>query len=149
MAVNSVPVLTKTPSAGGRKEKKPIRVSPALVEAAGAEASDVFARLRSRPEGLTESEAEERLEKMGPNVLAKDQRTGIGRLLWHAVLNPLVVLLAVLSGISFVTGDPRAGIVMALMILLGVTLKLVQEAKADRAAARLKAMISCRVPGRP
>ena len=142
MAAGTAAVASKGLFAGGRKEKKPIRVSPALIEAAGAEPSGVFATLRSRPEGLTEAEAEERLEEIGPNVLAKDQRTGISRLLWHAILNPLVVLLAVLSGISFATGDPRAGVVMALMILLGVSLKLVQEAKADRAAARLKAMIS-------
>ena len=64
------------------------------------------------------------------------------RLLWHAVLNPLVILLAVLASISFATGDPRAGIMMSLMIALGVGLKLIQEAKADSAAAKLKAMIS-------
>ena len=83
-----------------------------------------------------------RLAEYGPNVLAKDQRAGIGKLLWHAVINPLVILLAVLATISFATGDIRAGIVMSLMIALGVGLKLIQEAKADTAAAKLKAMIS-------
>src|SRR4029079_13732191 len=73
---------------------------------------------------------------------AKDRRAGVGQLLWHAVLNPLVILLAVLAIVSFVTGDFRAGIMMSLMIALGVGLKLVQEAKADSAAAKLKAMIS-------
>jgi hypothetical protein len=32
-----------------------------------------------------------RLAEHGPNVLAKDQRPSVGRLLWHAVLNPLVI----------------------------------------------------------
>ena len=93
-------------------------------------------------EGLTADEAAARLAEYGPNVLAKDQRAGIGKLLWHAVINPLVILLAVLATISFATGDARAGIVMSLMIALGVGLKLIQEAKADSAAAKLKAMIS-------
>jgi Mg2+-importing ATPase len=106
------------------------------------DAAGVYARLGTRPEGLTTEEAAERLTEHGPNVLARDQRAGIGRLLWHAVLNPLVILLAVLASISFATGDARAGIVMSLMIALGVGLKLVQEAKADSAAAKLKAMIS-------
>ena len=57
-------------------------------------------------------------------------------------INPLVILLAVLATISFATGDARAGIVMSLMIALGVGLKLIQEARADSAAAKLKAMIS-------
>ena len=67
---------------------------------------------------------------------------GVGRLLAHAVVNPLVILLAVLASISFATGDPRAGTVMSLMIVLGVGLKLIQEARADHAAAKLKAMIA-------
>ena len=46
-----------------------------------------------------------------------------------------------LSAISFATGDARAGTVMAAMVVLSVTLRFVQEARADAAAAKLKAMI--------
>ena len=63
-----------------------------------------------------------RLIEYGPNVLAKDQRSGIGKLLWRAAINPLVILLVVLATISFATGDARAGIVISLMITLGVGL---------------------------
>jgi P-type Mg2+ transporter len=66
----------------------------------------------------------------------------MARTVKSAAINPLVILLAVLVTISFATGDARAGIVMSLMIALGVGLKLIQEAKADSAAAKLKAMIS-------
>jgi Mg2+-importing ATPase len=55
--------------------------------------------------------------------------------------NPLVILLAALSSISFATGDARAGTVMACMVVLSATLRFVQEARADAAAAKLKAMI--------
>lgn len=102
----------------------------------------VYTRLATRPEGLTSDEAAARLTRYGPNVLAKDQRAGVGKLLWHAVLNPLVVLLAVLATVSFATGDARAGSMMSFMIVLGVGLKLIQEARADSAAAKLKRMIS-------
>ena len=125
-----------------RREKPQIQVSRIVIESAALDAAGVYARLATRPEGLTAEEAAARLAEYGPNVLAKDQRAGIGKLLWHAVLNPLVILLAVLATISFATGDARAGIVMSLMIVLGVGLKLIQEAKADSAAAKLKAMIS-------
>lgn len=125
-----------------RREKPQIKASPVLIESAELDAAGVYARMATRPEGLTEAEAASRLAEYGHNVLAKDQRAGIGRLLWHAIVNPLVILLAVLATVSFLTGDVRAGIVMALMIALGVGLKLIQEAKADNAAAKLKAMIS-------
>ncbi len=111
-------------------------------ELAGLDAAQVLARVRSRPEGLTAEEAAERLEETGPNVLAKDQRRGAWELIRGAVVNPLILLLAALSTVAFVTGDPRSGVVMVLMIALSLGLKLFQEAKADNAAAKLKAMIS-------
>ena len=101
-----------------------------------------FAAHRTRLEGLSDDEALERLAEHGPNTLAKDQQAGLITLLRHAFINPLVILLATLAGVSFATGDLRAGAMMVLMIVMGAGLKLFQEAKADRAAAKLKAMIS-------
>jgi Mg2+-importing ATPase len=124
------------------RPKPGIRVSPIVVESAAKDAAGVYALLGTRAEGLTADEAASRLAEHGPNVLAKDGRSGFGKLLWHALLNPLVVLLAVLAAVSFATGDARAAVVMLVMILLSVSLKLIQEAKADSAAAKLKAMIS-------
>jgi P-type Mg2+ transporter len=135
-------VIPKHVFAAIRREKPQIQVSQAVIETAAMDAAGVCTRLDTRPEGLTASEVAARLIEYGPNVLAKDQRAGIGKLLWHAVINPLVILLAVLAIISFATDDIRAGVVMTLMIALGVGLKLIQEAKADSAAAKLKAMIS-------
>jgi P-type Mg2+ transporter len=53
-----------------------------------------------------------------------------------------VILLTGLAAVSFATGDLRAGTVMMLMVVLGVSLRLVQESRADAAAARLKALIN-------
>jgi Mg2+-importing ATPase len=142
MSIRPTAIFPKNLFAGIHREKPQIQVSRIMVEAAAMDVAGVYAHLRTRPEGLTTQEAAERVAEHGPNVLAKDQRAGIGKLLWHAVINPLVVLLAVLASISFATGDARAGIVMSLMIAMGVGLKLIQEARADSAAARLKAMIS-------
>lgn len=104
--------------------------------------ADVYKRFETCPEGLTAEEARARLAKHGPNVLAKDQRIGLGKLILRAVINPLVMLLTVLASVSFATGDFRAGTVISLMIALSLGLKLIQEAKADSAASKLKAMIS-------
>lgn len=125
-----------------KREKPHIQVSQIVINSAAMDANGIYTELRTRPEGLTHDEAAERIAEYGANVLAKDQRVGIATLLGRAFLNPLVILLAVLATISFATGDIRAGAVMSLMIALGVGLKLVQEAKADSAAAKLKAMIS-------
>jgi magnesium-transporting ATPase (P-type) len=123
-------------------EKRSTRLSQALANTVTLDVASVYGYLKSRPEGLSREEADARLAEYGQNVLAKDRRPGFFRVLWHAVRNPLVVLLAVLAGVSFATGDPNSATVMLLMIALSVGLRLVQEAKASSAATQLKAMIS-------
>jgi len=104
--------------------------SPAVMEA-----------LNTRPTGLTSTEVEERLEKYGPNAVAKGEGHTRLKLFLKALFNPLVILLSVLATISFATGDVEAGTVMTTMVLLGVILRFVQEARADSAAKKLQAMI--------
>ena len=97
--------------------------------------------MKTAAEGLSENEAARRLAEVGPNVVAASKHHGWLWRLFTATRNPLVILLTVLAMISFTTGDARAGTVMTLMVILGVLLRFVQEARADAAAAKLKAMI--------
>ena len=118
-----------------------IHVSPAVLDAAGKAGDELLRSLHTTPAGLTGADAEARAHTAGPNEVAQQKpRGGFIRLL-IILRNPLVILLAALSSISFATGDARAGTVMACMVLLSVTLRFVQEARANTAAAKLKAMI--------
>jgi Mg2+-importing ATPase len=141
MDPHPVAILPKTLLAKSH-QRPSLHVSQAIVETVGLDVAGIYARLKSRPEGLTLDEAETRLAEHGQNVLAKDKRPGLLRLFARAVVNPLVILLAALATVSFATGDSRAGTVMLLMIALSVGLRLIQEARASSAAAKLKAMIS-------
>ena len=130
-----------------------ISVSPLLLEAARSEGKEALRKLDTSTTGLTEEEAERRLEEYGPNVVAQERRFRRLRLLGTAVINPLVILLLVLAILSYLTDDLRGAVVMLVMVCLGVILRFVQEARADAAAAKLKAMISVtatvRRDGRP
>ncbi len=136
-----VGILPKTLLAKSH-EKRSMHVSQALVESAALDVAGVYAHLKTRPEGLTFDEADSRLVEYGQNILASERRPGLLILVWRAVRNPLVILLAVLAAVSFASGDARAATMMLLMIVLSVGLRLIQEAKASSAAAKLKAMIS-------
>jgi len=118
-----------------------IRVSPAVLDAARKDGEELLQSLRTTPAGLTQAEAEERARTAGPNEVAQERRQGWFVRLLKIMRNPLVILLGILSAVSFATGDARAGTVMAAMVALSVTLRFVQEARADSAAAKLKAMI--------
>jgi Mg2+-importing ATPase len=125
-----------------RHDHQKVEVSPRVAESASLEASALLDQLQTSPDGLSDEEAARRLEEHGPNALASDQQRGLTLLLWRSILNPLVILLVALACVSFITGDVRAATMMLVMIVLGVGLKLMQEARADTAAAKLKAMIS-------
>ena len=111
-------------------------------EAAIKETPEVMQSLGTSPAGLSEEEAARRLEEFGPNQVGREKHEGWLQRLYIASRNPLVILLTVLAILSFATGDYRAGTVMLLMVVLGVSLRFVQETRADTAAAKLKAMIS-------
>jgi len=113
-------------------------------EAATKDIAEVLRSFGTSPAGLTEEEAAARLEQYGPNEVGREKHEGWLQRLYLAARNPLVILLTILATISFVApeGDPRAGVMMLLMVVLGLSLRFIQETKADTAAAKLKAMIS-------
>ncbi len=111
-------------------------------DAANKDSAEVLRLLGTSPAGLTEEEAAARLEQYGPNEVGREKHEGWLQRLYIAARNPLVILLTVLAIVSFATGDLGAGTVMLLMVVLGVSLRFIQETRADTAAAKLKAMIS-------
>jgi len=113
-----------------------------LVASAHADAGTVLQQLKTDNQGLSAEEAEARLEQYGPNEVAREKRTSFLMRLWDNAKNPLVILLMVLGLVSYLTGDIRATAMIAVMVLLGIVLRFVQEARADRAAEKLKAMVS-------
>ena len=115
--------------------------STRLLEAARCDAANALKLCQSAGEGLTQAEAEQRLTTYGPNEIAAQKPEGWYIRLLHALRNPLVILLAVLAAVSLATGDLRAATVMTLMIILGVTLRFMQESRASAAAVALRAMI--------
>ena len=128
------------------------RTADVVREAATRDISEVLQSLGTSSNGLTEAEAEARLEQYGPNEVAHERRHEWLHRLWVAIRNPLVILLTVLAVLSFVSyyhekpedrdvSEFYGGIVMLAMVALGVSLRLVQETRAGNAAAKLKAMI--------
>jgi len=132
----------------------PQRGGPDLAqEAAVKDASEVLHGLNTTPSGLTEEEAAARLERFGPNQVAREKKQSWLNRLYVAARNPLVILLTVLAIATFFSywHDPPqqrdisqfyAGVLMFAMVALGMSLRFVQETRADTAAAKLKAMIS-------
>ena len=60
-------------------------------------------------------------------------------------LTPLPVLLLVLAGLNYATGEVSGAVVIALIVFLSSTSAFVQEYRSSKAAERLKAMVGTTV----
>jgi Mg2+-importing ATPase len=141
-------VIPHTSSILPRNFKHPdggIQVSPRLTRIAGADRAEVFTELKTGEKGLSEAEAQQCLSEHGPNAVGDEQHFTRLKLFIKACVNPLVILLSVLATITLATAQTRSdvagGVLMLVMVVLGVSLRFFQEARADAAAAKLKAMI--------
>ena len=113
-----------------------------LLAKARADPAALLQELASRPEGLSQAEADARLKQVGPNEIAREKSKSALLRLLDNIKDPLVILLVALGVISFLTGDLRAMVVIFVMVVLGVVLRFYQEMRADHAAEQLKAMVS-------
>ena len=116
-------------------------VGKRLTAAAAAPAGELLKELGTTPQGLTAAEAEERLEKYGPNRVAHERPPHWYVHLGHSFANPFVLLLLVLAAISLVAGDIQAAIIISTMVVIGVSLRFYQERRSTVAAERLRAMV--------
>lgn len=110
-------------------------------ELAALSVQELWQHFSSGQPGLSTGEAKLRLARFGPNELASSQRRPWWQHVWGSIRDPLVLLLCLLAVVSFLTGDLKATSLIVIMVALSVTMRSVQEYKADAAAERLKAMV--------
>jgi len=87
--------------------------------------------------GLTEEEAERRLEIYGYNEIRKKGITPLQKLL-QQILNPMILLLLAASIVSYFSGERIDAIIIDVIIAISITLDLIQEHKASKAAELLR-----------
>ncbi len=112
-----------------------------LIEASRLQPNDVYGMMSTQSSGLSQEEIEKRIEEHGFNEVAQEKKHDAWARFFDSIRNPLVILLSALAAVSFATEDIRSGVVMLGMVVMGVALRFIQESRADRAAAALKAMI--------
>jgi Mg2+-importing ATPase len=114
----------------------------ALGEVACLSPDAVLQRLSSAAGGLTPDQVEDRFRTAGLNQVAHQARhTIFGELVGRSI-NPLNLLLLSLATASYILGDQRAAIVIAVMVFLSISLSFIQEHRSNNAADKLQRMVS-------
>lgn len=102
----------------------------------------LLAELQSSSTGLSQGDAERRLQRYGPNVLKAGGQTTTFALLLNQFKSPLVLILDFAAVISVIAGEwPDAAIVLA-VVLGSTTLGFVQEQRASNAIEKLRSTLT-------
>ncbi|HBG48617.1 MAG TPA: magnesium-translocating P-type ATPase, partial [Cyanobacteria bacterium UBA9971] len=96
-------------------------------------------------EGLSEKQAQQRLKKYGYNVISADKQENAFIKLLSEFASPLVLLLFSIVIISFFIGEVESAIIIIAMIIINVFMTFFQEYQADKAAEKLKKLVSTTV----
>lgn len=103
--------------------------------------AEAYVRLGSAPQGLSQSEAAQRLRLAGPNVIHEVK----GKPLWQKFLANFTHLMALLlwAGglIAFVAHLPQLGVAVWLVNLINGSFSFWQEYRAERATAALRRLM--------
>jgi len=100
-----------------------------------------FAAVTSSPDGLSSSQAADRLTRDGPNVLSERRGASWVRKLAEQFLQPLVVVLLGAAALSIFLGDFVDAAVIAAVVVLNGLIGFFQEYRAEQSIAALSKTI--------
>jgi len=104
------------------------------------EADQALRHLESSVAGLTTPDAQQRLSKHGPNALPVERHRPLLMMLLAQFSDFMIVVLLLAAVISGFVGEPQDTIAILVIVLLNAILGTVQEFRAERAVAALRAM---------
>lgn len=112
---------------------------------AECELNVLYEKLNSGPTGLSAEQLEFNHQTYGANILPVDVIDHPLLRLFKLFFSPLSLLLIILSIASYMSGEKRGAIVIASMVFLSTLLTFFQEHKSNKAAQKLKNMVSAHV----
>jgi len=103
---------------------------------------EVCSELNTSDRGLSDAEAESRLQKYGKNQISDEAKIHPLKILFEQFSSPIVWILLAAMAISFFLKEMTDFYVIAAIVVLNAALGFFQEYKAETAIAALKKMIS-------
>ena len=98
---------------------------------------EVYKRLNSSPEGISNIESKKRLKKFGANELAQHKKQNFILIFLNQFSNPLVYILLIASVLTYFLGHILDTIVIIVVVLTNAFLGLLHEFKAEKSMEAL------------
>lgn len=106
---------------------------------------EVLKELNTSYNGLSNLEAEERIEKYGRNVLPKKKKANFLLIFVKQLLDPIVILLVITVIFSLIIGEVIDAVAIIFIILVDLIMGTVQEFKAEKTAESLSKLVEVKV----
>ena len=106
--------------------------------------AEVFAKTKSGKEGLSDSEANQRLKDLGRNILPQEKPYSKIRLFLSQFNSPLMYILLVTVVISFLLKHFSDTVFIIIVLFINTTVGFYQENKANQSLLVLKKMVKIR-----
>nr|WP_267490751.1 magnesium-translocating P-type ATPase [Paenibacillus sp. 1001270B_150601_E10] len=117
------------------------KMAERLIEASNWMIDDVLEEWETTTNGLSISEAEERLDTHGHNQITHDRAASWMIQLLSCFKNPFILILLGLSLFSALTADWEAVMIISTMVTISVAISFTQEYRSQKTAQRLKALV--------
>ena len=102
-----------------------------------ADESEIFQQLHTSADGLSDSEAQQRLQSYGPNELEEDKGPSLWKLILKQLRSPLIYILIGASVLSLVMQHYTDAGVILFVIVFNTMLGILQEYRAEKALSAL------------
>jgi len=102
---------------------------------------EVLKELGSSPNGLTDEEAKERLEKYGYNTIKEKEKLTTLKLFINQFKSPLILLLIFAAGVSYYTEDKTDAVIILFIVFISGILGFWQEKGATDTVKKLLSLV--------
>ncbi|MFT8888307.1 MAG: magnesium-translocating P-type ATPase [Ethanoligenens sp.] len=125
-------------------------VAEKLIWASGASTDELLKKYGTTMSGYSADAVEECVDRFGRNEISNERPEPLYKKLIDAFINPFTVVLFVLAIISLFTDvifaapgseNPSTVIIICTMVLISGLLRFIQEARSNKSAEKLKAMV--------
>lgn len=113
-----------------------------LIRSGNSSSESILKNLNTSLDGLSEEEANDRLKQTGANIIVTEKKSNIILQVVNRFKDPLTLLMMFLVLVAIITNEISAAIIIIVIVLISVSLDFLQEDKSNKAAEKLKKMVS-------
>lgn len=120
----------------------PNAINQKLINCAHLTKEQLYMEFNTLSTGLTDKAAQKKLTQYGLNQIEEDSGLSWYYHLWLCYSNPFNLLLTLLDVFFIITDDIRGVVVITTMIIISTLLRFIQERRSNKAADKLKDLVS-------